>query len=536
MYYHQVHLWRLISKYALSRDFQACVELFCCLVINSCLLFEFSLAEQNTSPQLYDYDRIPTAMTQGSPSTVMPGAFHFSYLDQGSAPKLSGAKSHIFQPPHTPTASASSSLYLTRSATGSAMSTEYQQVRPPTGKKRSRFDYDSRAQTPTRDEELLDPASPMPFVNTRYVIKGGLDTPNLKAAGMEDSACEYSDVGYRRELSGTASGLLGEESGYQSFLTLNLDHDSRSRRTSNQSMNHDGWSKTALEVVGGVVGKVWEFCKTSAFRGFHAGAGRKYTFKNRPDDSYFSLKINEKSWETEQITTTWGDEGEPTPLPGQFPEEDFIPNYMANLTPEPTPPRAGKRRHISRNNTDELARNWVVVPPVDARPSTPSNLQPKNPPRYMQTTSSTSRRSVIRTSRASVVAPRRPLLPRTSHAGSPALTTHQSASYASPRSPGGTKIPHLSTAQTFSGRPSSPIKQEIDSPAAREAAKWAALKKKEEKEADITIRRLDRQLKDLIREGKEALGTRVEIEMEEEDEGFDLGSQNPLRIHRRWDI
>ena len=50
----------------------------------------------------------------------------------------------------------------------------------------------------------------------------------------------------------------------------------------------------------------------------------------------------------------------------------------------------------------------------------------------------------------------------------------------------------------------------------KEAARWAALKKKEEREQDESLRRLDRQLKDLIREGKEALGTKVEVEVEDD--------------------
>ena len=60
----------------------------------------------------------------------------------------------------------------------------------------------------------------------------------------------------------------------------------------------------------------------------------------------------------------------------------------------------------------------------------------------------------------------------------------------------------------------------IDSPAAKaaakEAQKWAAVKKREDLEADITMRRMDKQLKDLIRQGKEALGTKIEVEIEDD--------------------
>jgi multidrug efflux pump subunit AcrB len=56
-----------------------------------------------------------------------------------------------------------------------------------------------------------------------------------------------------------------------------------------------------------------------------------------------------------------------------------------------------------------------------------------------------------------------------------------------------------------------------NSPAAIEAQRWAARKKKEDKEADESIRRFNARLKALIREGKEALGTTVSVHDENED-------------------
>ncbi|KAH9217159.1 hypothetical protein DL95DRAFT_387009, partial [Leptodontidium sp. 2 PMI_412] len=55
-----------------------------------------------------------------------------------------------------------------------------------------------------------------------------------------------------------------------------------------------------------------------------------------------------------------------------------------------------------------------------------------------------------------------------------------------------------------------------ESPAAKEAKRWATLKRKEEREADESIRRLDAQLKAMIREGKEALGTKIEVDIEDD--------------------
>ena len=61
----------------------------------------------------------------------------------------------------------------------------------------------------------------------------------------------------------------------------------------------------------------------------------------------------------------------------------------------------------------------------------------------------------------------------------------------------------------------------ILSPAAVEAQKWRQAKKAADAEEDIAIKRLNRQLQDMIREGQQALGTRFEVrdaEPADEDE------------------
>jgi len=49
---------------------------------------------------------------------------------------------------------------------------------------------------------------------------------------------------------------------------------------------------------------------------------------------------------------------------------------------------------------------------------------------------------------------------------------------------------------------------------------YAAKVKRREVEDDASMKRLNRQLKAMIREGKEALGTRVEVEMDERMDGL----------------
>ena len=388
------------------------------------------------------------------------------------------------------------------------------------GRKRSRADYDSRP-----NDEC--PGSPIPLANTRYVLAGGLDTPGVAASKAEDIAdSEYfSDVGYRRELSDDTKlqGLLGEETRYQSFAQLDFDGENRTRsRPNSRQFTGQGeqWSRNAFQVVGGivegVVGKVWEFCKASAFKGFHAGGGKGYTIDATRDNIHPSIE-EDRFWEAEKSSTMYGAvDRQSTPLPGRFPEEDFIHDYMDRATPEAMSPRAGKRRQVASNG-DELAKNWVVVPP-NTTVHTPSKPQSNGPSRYsMPTASSASRKSVAGrpASRASGTVgsrPRKPMLQsRVSHAGSPALQSKAGASFASHRSPGGKILGASPMAGLKTTNP--------ESPAAKEAQRWAALKRREEREADESIRRLDAQLKAMIKEGKEALGTKVEVEVEDDHAG-----------------
>jgi hypothetical protein len=390
------------------------------------------------------------------------------------------------------------------------------------------------------------PSSPQPFVNTRYALAGGMDTPSLAAARDAELGTEsYNDVGYRRSLGDverpttTQIGLFGEHEGPSLFpMEQDFGREANGRPRYGDSPRTAAWSKTAISVAGAVVGKVWEFCRnsTAIFSGFHAGGGTGYRLN--PEDTARNFEVIE-----EEKHGYNGDGRESTPLPGQYPTEEleFIGDYMDHPTPDNTPPRASKRRQVSYNsnptpNTEnELAKNWVVVPPTM---STPSKSQVRGLARYsMPTSSSSARRSVMaNTSRpasraAFSTAPRvKPhLTSRVSHAGSPALNPARGASYASPRhspstSISGSKIPIVATSNARVGSPSRVMA--ADSPAAKEAARWAALKRKEEREQDESLRRLDRQLKDLIREGKEALGTKIEVEIEDD--------VKPVTGARKW--
>jgi hypothetical protein len=475
----------------------------------------------------------------------MPGTF--AHADRA------GPKSHLFQPPRTP--SASSSVILSRS-TASFLSDRSE--RPTmTCRKRSRQDYTVGSNaTPVSvmadwsngmdtsysmaRSESMDPGSPIPFVNTRYQLYGGLDTPTAAAAAAHDiEQSEYMDAGYRKRLSDGASTTF--ENGQNTYLPHTpapqfTDSNGRGRMNGFETQSA-GWGKLAIEVVGGVVGKVWEFCKAGAFRGFTAGGGKEYGIQgNKPHTPH---ETNFRPEEVEFISFGERSERESTPIPGQFIEDDYISEYIDRRALESTPPRASKRLHIS-NDDGELERNWIMVSSGTTTQMASPQSKTKPVARYrMPTASSAGRRLTATTTTTRLAASRansrRPFLHRNgasavSHAGSPGLHAARPASFASPRSPGGSRLPMPSNnynhaKQNLSGLNESNI---LPSPASIEAQKYAARIKREEQETDESIRRFNAQLQAMIREGKEALGTRIEVDEVDElvmeellDDGFE---------------
>jgi hypothetical protein len=476
-----------------------------------------------------------------SNSMPIPGAFNVvQHRDHGSAPRLSGVNSHLFRPPKVRADSASSSMSLTRSTASISRSISTTPIRPGLGggRKRSRTEVetpeavqDDWPSTMVDSTEAIGaeicPGSPLPFANSRYVLAGGMDTPTMKAARPASvDGTGYGDMAYRRSLGNGGHHLRPSESDLYSemdasgyFPADGYGRDANGRGRGWHGPGANGWSKFAFQAVGGVVGKVWEFCRNggAVFRGFQAGGGRGYAMDHTERTTPHPLD-HDTYWQDEK-SSTWGPiDRESTPLPGRFPEEDLIENYLDLPIPEINSPPA-KRRQVSRNNTqDELTKNWVVVQPSTPK-ATPSNAHVRPPSRFSQpTASSASRRSNVASSRpasraGSSFAPfQKPKIPRASTVslmGSPALLSNRGASFASPRASPNSRIPRPSQSKNSPARIP-------DSPSAREAKRWAALQKKQERDADESINRLDAQLRAMIKEGKEALGTKIEVEMEED--------------------
>lgn len=486
----------------------------------------------------------------------MPGTFV-----QNDHP--AGPKSHFFQPPRTP--SASSSIYMTRSTT-SNISTGSDKT-ATTGKKRSRQDYNPESNvTPqslmgdwsmgidTGDSmarsDLMDPGSPLPFVNTRYQIAGGLDTPGVVQAVLGEES-EYSDVGYRKRLTGATQDQ--QPSYFPKTPVAQLIDANGRPRIPNTTPQLDAFGK-ALGVVGEVVSKVWDFCTAGAFRGFYAGGGNGYTINSDPGATPFlEIPSTEDSfWQDKSRQGLLFRDRESTPVPGTFPDDDFtseIPSSSFNNR-ESTPPRAAKRRITGMDiKNDDIARNWVMVSgtrtsTTPAKTRTPVTT-PRPAARYsMPTAASASRRPLGAAARPASRASagtglRRPAIantrqPTVSHAGSPGLNSGHPASFASPRSPGGSKLSNTArvSTPTRSGSLVGTGAGAAPSPASIEAQQWAEKLRKEEAEADESMRRFNAQLKAMIREGKEALGTKVDVDVQDVDD--DMGTVEGFEAVGKW--
>ncbi|KAL7627295.1 hypothetical protein AAE478_001484 [Parahypoxylon ruwenzoriense] len=499
----------------------------------------------------------------------MPGAFHFEAPNGG--PSLPGVHPGIFRPPISP----SSSGYLGRST--SSLYSDPSTPVPNAKRKR----YKLKGSTPLNDwavrtnGDLFGDDAAQEFRSDgdrlsggreqRYVLAGQIETPNHLAQmdtkdAMEDSV--YSDVNYRR--------ALGPKRMHHELESTTPNHMAADPAQQAQVRQTNGWGSLALSTIGGVVGKVWQFCKAGAFRGFYAGGGRGYDMETPKASSSSEGQV----WCNEHDVPTL-----PNLNPGialnEFPQSDYSPFYYEQETPESTPPPAPKRRQISSGTpNDELGRNWVVVqePAVQRRRHSVASRASTGHTPQRQDASILRRRISRPISRLSTANFTRQQSGRISHAGSVSLSHHEPASFASPRPqtpaphiPPPSRIPVPSRPQTpnafsphLTQQPSriptpSPFSAKINSSHRRnnstasaasatapgrlrqrdsmvgfegnsprldtEAKNLAARRMQDEMEADARMNDFNARIRDMIRQGKEALGTTVEIETDGEGEG-----------------
>ncbi|KAI1373929.1 hypothetical protein F4677DRAFT_455687 [Hypoxylon crocopeplum] len=511
------------------------------------------------------------------PQVVMPGAFHFEAVNGGTS--LSGVHPGLFRPPISP--SASSSFYLNRS-TGSLYS-DASTPGPNAKRKRARATEstplnswaasttDARFTTDDAQRERSDANRWAGEGEGRYVLAGQIQTPNGVISSdiqdeMEDSV--YSDVNYRRALASK-----------RPFAEVDSP-DSRHRAAAEslslpiQARYPNGWGSFALSTIGGVVGKVFQFW-----------GGKGYEMRTSPERQSPS---DGQVWCNEHDIPTLPSFEYTTP--SEFPLSDYSPYYYEReSTPESTPPPAAKRRQINdRTPGDELRRNWVMVqePALKPKPQSmasraPTSYQPQQqsfPPVIRRRMSRPVSRANTRVSTPGIT---RQQSSRISHAGSASLSNREPASFASPRAqspvtshtPSRIPVPsrpqspdifspaRLSQQPSFIPSPSVPPKrshrrnhstasvasvtsgrvrkreslQDLKDNSPRldaEAKNLAAKRLHEEMVTDLRISDFNARLMDMIRQGKEALGTTVEVEAGRDNLLIDPWEDDKLKCSR----
>lgn len=483
---------------------------------------------------------------------LMSGAFHLDVTNNGGGARgssLSGVHPGIFRPPSSPSASPtmSNSYYLGRS-TGSLQSdipTPMQNVkrkRPGLGTFTPMRDWAMADDGNFNTDSIMEDRSDFnPSTNEktrRYVLAGQIETPNgaeqKELGNIEDSI--YSDVDYRRGL-GSQRPLDDLDSGNQTSTSWSL-----------------------VNTIGGVVGRVLEFCRFGAFRGFYAGGGRGYEISGETPRQQPIHQI----W-TGHPQRSVTPERDPSPIFQSLPRSNYSPFHHERETPEDTSPLpAAKRRQLSYGTpNDELQKNWVMIsesenatrqpsfaslassrrpvsrtaaPPLTRRISKPvSRLQAptlnRHPPSRPSPAAS---RPMPDREPASFASPRSPVASSTARSQTPSRipvpsrsqspATFASASFAQKpsRIPHATKHGHQrsNSAISATSAPSvahvkMPRRDSLQDNSPRldaQARSLAAKRMQEEMEVDYRITDFNARLRDMIRQGKEALGTTYEVD------------------------
>jgi len=431
-----------------------------------------------------------------------------SVYDHPLSPKShirSGSRSHFFQPPNA--SSASTPLQQSRcdlrfhhdgvSSTKNRARNDSLQSSISTPQSITPGAWSSISSNFPSTTEASDVTSPASFVNTRYRLAGGLDTPSTAStSGFYDAQdTPYFIMRRGNRTNNTAS----PPEDYFGRMPPALDREGNGRsRAYTPQIQNEGWSQAVVAAVAGVAGKVWEFCTAGAFRGFQAGGTQgKITGATSSSPRIVQSSI----WQdVSPSASTVISDPPSTSVPGGYPDPDSSPS------PDRTPSRVGKRPKYDSSSS------WVMVPSniTTSRETSPSRLASRKLPSLASTPSA--RRP------ASSAGLRRPILP----ASRPSLTftpTNRPASSASTRSP--LPSPRRASHQRTSSYTTNGISDDFapgnapERPLGVEAQRLAAKVRKREKEEDRALKGFNDRLKAMIKEGKEALGTKFEIEMDE---------------------
>ena len=398
-------------------------------------------------------------------------------------------------------------------------------------RKRPRAEAETEAHATSKDRRETSitnrsdrTTSPPPLANTRYSLAGGFDTPTLATAALYDTSgySECADFRSRWDL-GTEARQENDQDGEACEASegpLARERNGHSRLASghyqiNNERQTNGWGKfvftLASTVATAVAGKMWSFCRESAFRGFHAGGGKAYEFA-RPSQ----LDVD-SACDVHSFPSTFVSDRHPRAR-----------DFSGDFEQDNTRPPPSKRLHTDTGD------GWVFVDrDIEAREASPrlTSRKVSNPllssGRCLASRAS-SRRPLVPVSRrpssnvacngsprysASHFATLGSPLYSTSHLSRHGATSRASA--ASTRSPVGHARNSLNTSR--------PGTADAPSPLTPEAQEYLARKERQEKLNARSMRNMSKKLQDLIKEGNAALATSYNVEAENGHEAFTDG-------------
>lgn len=360
----------------------------------------------------------------------------------------------------------------------------------------------NRGALPSTSSYSLDAPSPAPLVNTEYVFAGG--APSADRYTIEDDGPFEFEKDLRPGRFGRTHA--GRSESYFPRTPVNENGGGKRRRLSTPK---GGWGQTVWQYTGGMAGKAINFAWTAAFNGFHAGHGRGYhmdvgtpvVVPGDPSDISSANDVFDDSYR--------GSCG--TPLPGSFPCEEEAYRTREAVQEQNTTPTSIN----DWGGTSTLKSNWVMVDAPDMRhPETsPARKRP-------------------RPSTASLYSKpmNRPAASR------PRMHKRNSASFASPRASLAARALHTQDRPQSSGseRPqhtrskssvASPRRESgTNTPRSPDVIKFEKKLNKQSQKQDDSMRRLNQQMQDMIKEAQQALGSKVEVVVDEEDEGYGEGT------------
>ncbi len=289
---------------------------------------------------------------------------------------------------------------------------------------------------------------------------------------------------------------------YPSYSPVRQLHGGRHRSSPTSRQPRNGWGRVVFNVVGEVAGRVWQFCRVGAFRGFYAGGGQGYAMPGYERDENQGSDV--KDMTSGDVTIT----PRASPQPNDNDDDRGLGGSYVNVEAS-TPPRPAKRIQREKGRGEPRGEHWIIVPSPE---KTPNDRRTRSNNRASEVGIGHHRRGGGRglgTSAASRAGRRSGFSTATGipKPSSPMRASQRPASYASPRGP------------------PSPTKDELgpglDSP---ETRRLMAQHQRIERAKDASMSEFNRRLKAMIQEGKEALGTTFTVEEVEMDGVEDGGT------------